>query len=315
LHWAVNSQNKDITALLLANGADPNQRMKNGQTPLELANGAAANRNASNPKLSEEIAALLRQHGALDGLPAFDRIQVKRPAANVSKTIFSKGTNEGQQFTLFELIAVQYQFLAAVPGGEGGERQDVQLLAINDHRGEALSFPDLAHVRLRRPALDGKNWQEQVLDVGALLRSGDCSKDVTLHWGDEVVIPETDHPLGAPWGGFSRAELKTLNQCLTRKVEIVVKGQSAKINVGPKFEYLEAGNSPYVVTKSPVWIQPVLRGSNLLLSSSDLSRVKVTRRDAATGQGREWILDCSKPESAPAFWLRDGDVIEVPDKP
>jgi hypothetical protein len=52
-----------------------------------------------------------------------------------------------------------------------------------------------------------------------------------------------------------------------------------------------------------------------LLASSDLSRVKVTRRDPASGQKRELLLDCSDGKPAPPFWLRDGDTIEVPEKP
>jgi hypothetical protein len=43
--------------------------------------------------------------------------------------------------------------------------------------------------------------------------------------------------------------------------------------------------------------------------------VKVTRRDPATGETQEWVLDCSDPNNAPDLWLRDGDVIEVPEKP
>jgi hypothetical protein len=62
-------------------------------------------------------------------------------------------------------------------------------------------------------------------------------------------------------------------------------------------------------------IKPALRQSNLLLASSDQSRIKVTRRDQATGEKREWVLDCSDGKPAPAFWLRDSDVIEVPEKP
>jgi hypothetical protein len=50
------------------------------------------------------------------------------------------------------------------------------------------------------------------------------------------------------------------------------------------------------------------------LSSSDLSHVKVTRRDPVTGKKSEWILDCSNSPSSPDLWLRDGDVIEVPEK-
>ena len=90
----------------------------------------------------------------------------------------------------------------------------------------------------------------------------------------------------------------------------------------------------------------VLRGSGMLRASSDLSRVKVIRRDPATGKKREWIINCApSPEAAsavpgddsrtfaqrlqaitersrndgqsaaaPDLWLRDGDVIEVPEK-
>jgi len=34
---------------------------------------------------------------------------------------------------------------------------------------------------------------------------------------------------------------------------------------------------------------------------------------SVTGKKQEWVLDCSDSKPAPDFWLRDGDVIEVPD--
>ena len=61
-------------------------------------------------------------------------------------------------------------------------------------------------------------------------------------------------------------------------------------------------------------LRSALDQSKLVRFSSDLTRVKAARRDAATGQTREWILDCGDPNNAPDHWLRDGDVIEVPDK-
>jgi hypothetical protein len=42
--------------------------------------------------------------------------------------------------------------------------------------------------------------------------------------------------------------------------------------------------------------------------------VKVTRRDPKTGKEREWILDCTNNSQAPDLRLREGDVIEVPEK-
>ena len=38
------------------------------------------------------------------------------------------------------------------------------------------------------------------------------------------------------------------------------------------------------------------------------------RHDAVTGKTHEWIVDCS-PQSSSDLWLRNGDVIEVPEKP
>jgi hypothetical protein len=62
------------------------------------------------------------------------------------------------------------------------------------------------------------------------------------------------------------------------------------------------------------FIGPVLNDSKLLRTSSDLTRVKVTRTDAKTGKKREWTLDCSDPGNEPDLWLRDGDEVEVPEK-
>jgi hypothetical protein len=189
----------------------------------------------------------------------------------------------------------------------------------------------LAHLHISRPAANLKSWQDQVVDVTPVVESGDCAKDVGLRWGDVVEIPEADHPLNEKWKGFSSAELANLKKCLTRKVEIVVKGQTNTVTLAPKITGLPGdgergalmgpGTSggfqfePTIYSQTPFWIRPVLLQSKLVLISSDLSRVKVIRRDPATGQTREWVVDCSKGgESAPAFWLQDGDRIEVPEK-
>jgi hypothetical protein len=75
-----------------------------------------------------------------------------------------------------------------------------------------------------------------------------------------------------------------------------------------------AGVSDYFVSLNKVsfMLRAVLDRSRLIRFSSDLTRVKVTRRDAATNKNREWILDLSG--TAPDLWMRDGDVIEVPEK-
>jgi hypothetical protein len=71
---------------------------------------------------------------------------------------------------------------------------------------------------------------------------------------------------------------------------------------------------PDVIRKANFWLKPALLGSKLVLASSDLSRVKVIRTDSATGRKEERVFDCGEGRPAPEFWLRNGDIIEVPEK-
>src|SRR6185503_20408662 len=72
-------------------------------------------------------------------------------------------------------------------------------------------------------------------------------------------------------------------------------------------------------------LNQVIYGSGLLRTSSDLTKVHVTRTDSATKKKQEWTIDLTKlrsEEKGPVhnigqgqdLWLRDGDVIEIPDK-
>jgi hypothetical protein len=169
---------------------------------------------------------------------------------------------------------------------------------------------------LRRPAADLKSWKEQVVDLRPVLEAGDCSKDVRLEWGDVVEIPEADHPLNEKWPGFSRTELANLKKCLTRQVQIVISGQATNITVAPGISNLDATPpmEPIIDARTPFWLKPVLFQSKLVLTSSDLRHVKVTRHDPASGQERAWVVDCSEASPAPDLWLRDGDKIEVPER-
>ena len=60
-------------------------------------------------------------------------------------------------------------------------------------------------------------------------------------------------------------------------------------------------------------LHSVLDNSKLVRVSSDLSRVKVTRQDPLTKKTTEWTIDCTNSDTD-NLWLRDGDVIEVPEK-
>ena len=373
LHWAANRMaDPAIFELLLAHQADPNVRDHYGQTPLDrIKPYYNPGSNSDRSTLAGQLAALLRQHGALDQLPDWDRITASRTSANYSAPVFHKGTNDGNQFTLLELIAVQCQFLAAKPGDQGviGDKQ------VFFHPGnQPIPYPDLAHLRIHRPAADYKKTPDLMVNLAPALLSGDASNDLPLQWGDVVEIPEADHPLNEKWPGFSDPELANLKKCLTRHVTVIVNGQTNLLTLAPGITFKDpfgeiipapyAANRPEVpngaaqgrteISTTPFWLTPVLMQSKLVLASSDLAHVHVTRRDPQTGKSAEWTFDCSHASAssqppggfgggglprpmapprpigpggrpvapsvsaaadAPDLWLRDGDVITVPERP
>jgi cytohesin len=329
---AARPADRKIFELLLDHHADPNVRINNGQTPLdELKRQMAANNTSAEQKAQAgQLADLLRQHGALDVLPNWNLITVSRPSANYSSVIFYKGTNDWNQFTLFDLLGVQYQLLTASPGGWG--RGEPDLYGGNGGTvPNSLIFPDFSRIVVHRPSAVGTNWNELKINLTRALDSGDCGADVALQFGDVVEIPEADHVLGEPWMGLSTNALFTLKDCLRRHLQITVNGQTTNIVVAPQVEEILPGSSGYrmfgparplafqgwppeitLLKNEPFMLWPVLDNTKLLLASSDLSRVTVKRREG--GKTHEWTVDCSNPHSPPNFWLRDGDVIEVPEK-
>jgi hypothetical protein len=240
-----------------------------------------------------------------------DCIEVRRNSTKFSAVVFTKGTNDWNLFSLYELIAVEYGFLSGVPGGES--LQNGSLVAP-----EGLQFPDFSRLRIRQPTADHRSWQEGGVTVPLVFETNGCAGNLTLDWGDVVELPESDHPLNQSWPGFPTADFEALKKCLTRQVEIVIKGQGKNITIAPDPRFVR--RTPFLldpmkpVTKPSFWLKPVLRESGLLLASSDLSRVTVIRGNPAAGAVHKWVIDCSEGKPAPDFWLMNGDRVEVPER-
>jgi ankyrin repeat protein len=297
LHNAVIASQKEIIEFLVSHGADINARDKRGMTPLGWTGNADAN-------FRDDIASFLRAHGALERLANPNSITLRR--GSEVPVMLNRATNDANQFTLFELLGIEYQFLSPDPEASPSIRERFDLLAFNnpDHAIH-LFFPDLKHASVRHPQPSLTNWQEEAVDIDARLLPDNC-QDMPLKWGDEVEIPETDHPLSERWRGFNQKQIEAFKQCLHRTVYVVVKGHTNTVNVGPVVD-----SANYVSTRQPVYIGPVVRRSNLLLSSSDTTRVHVIRPSTADQPAGEWTLNLS---TSPDLWLRDGDVIIVPEK-
>ncbi len=361
LHLAVKNGNQEIVALLLENKADPNARNNAGETPLDYAKSlshpgvyrygpgsppafgapagaprttfagapgsAAPPAPPTSPASAPSIEELLRQHGAQEDLPRLDRIEIRRPSANYFSLVFLKGTNDYNQFTLLELIAVHYGFIStkadAGPAtqsfgrsfhiGPGGPSYTGAYIAQG-----SLGFPDLDGVIIRRTAPDRRSRGAIPVKLNGIFKSGDCLQDTKLQWGDVVEVPEADHPIAAVWQGLPQEDLAMLTNCLSRQVQLTVKGQTTNLVLVPQvFDPLRSfvQSTPSTERAVPQFcLVPVLNNSGLLRASSDLSRVKVSRRDPATGQSYDLVVDCSQYMSPPDLWLRNGDKIEVPEK-
>jgi hypothetical protein len=333
LYLAISAHHHDVAELLLKSNADPNIRDKNGQTPLDIAKAAGngprpfpakpftvipGNVTAGQPSSDSSAPAdLLRKHGALDDLPRLDRLEVRRPSANLSRTVFLKGNNDWDQFSLVEVIARHYNLLSSHTSGNWQEATaDLRSLWQGGQivGQEMLPFPDFEHLLIQRPAANGKSWAAIPVKLQDLLDSGDCSRDQQLQWGDVLEVPEADHPVANPWQGLSDPAAQNLIKCLSRNVTVVIKGVKTDIKLAPRYELAYRSNENHRILRASFMLRSVLDQFKLIRFSSDLTHVRVSRHDAVSGKDLAWTLDCSNASDPPAFWLRDGDTIEIPDR-
>lgn len=325
LEVAIEKNNPAMVHMLLENRANPNMKVFNGMTSLIyaaalghqevaellLASGAELNilagglspLSAALQYNKPEVAELLRQRGAIEDLARSSSITVARGGTKV--TVFEKGTNDLNRFTLFEVLAQHY-----APGGK------------------PFHFPDFARVQVR--SIRSKAGEPgRMIDLDTAFRFTNCAANVALEWGDLIELPEKDHVMNAGWQGLASSVRATLLQCLRKEVQIVVKGQTNRValvpllvehqyawpptaqiltpNVPPGGSYEPAPATTLTVQR----LNDVVRGANVIRSSSDLTRVKVLR---SGGERWEKVFDLTNTDKTSDLWLRDGDVIEVPEK-
>jgi hypothetical protein len=161
-----------------------------------------------------------------------------------------------------------------------------------------------------RPSANGAGSKRIPVNLLNTTNGVDCSRDVPLEFGDVVEIPEREHTLAEGATFLTRSQtMAILDYFRSRpgEVKLVVSGaQPVSLPLQPVFSQIGG-----------VLMNPSARAA--LTSKSDLSRVKVIRHDPKTGKKLEWILDCASAmdnhgNNAPELWLRNGDVIEVPEK-
>ena len=324
LHIAVRMGSKEIIALLLEHKADVNARENQGLTPLDYATGKGQPPTSlggfgiplpppglqpqSKPD-STPVAELLRQHGGLADLPKLDRIELVRPGSFRS-TVLVKSANGWNQFTLIDALFANYgRNLPPSHKSSLGSAFDDQMRrnTVFALGGKEPPFPDLHRIVVIRQQAGSSSKPAERITVDLLNATNgvDCAKDIALNFGDVVEIPERLHTLQETAVGLTPDEMGQIIACRKGVVTLVYQGKKTSLAVG---------GSP-----GEALISSILAGEEsrkALFSSADLSRVKVTRHESPNAKPREWIVDCSKGDRAPSpdLWLRDGDVIEVPEK-
>ena len=335
LHWVAEKNRKDLVELLVKAGADVNLRTKGGVTALDYAKshppivgipfGIQPGSSAGVTVVTNEltIADLLRQHGALDELPDFTRIRITRQGVSQPWGVFRRGAKLTNQFTLLETVMKFYsddRINTPGPAWRGSP---------------SLPFPDFGRIIIRRPS-QKPGGKDQEIKVSLLNSSNvvDCAQDVPVQFGDVIEIPESVHalnagtpnpvremeallpvPHGAAFaeqlqallaqanGGTGTNSYQTAKSCLQKSVQLVVAGETTTFKVNSWKE----GFLSQALGKT--------EARSVLRSSSDLSRITVTRKTGSARPPAVFTVDVSgSSPNTDDLWLQDGDVIEVPEK-
>jgi len=342
LHWAAELNRAEFVELLVDAGADVNRRDHSGRTPLDYAKpgrtpGLASTTlpapgvpipapvgagtlqlsgtlQSATDSASGEVAALLRQHGALDDLPDFTRISVSRASSGYRDTVFTVGTNNWSRYTLAELIAQQLRLLSTQVQGTWMRPMRSRF---DTWAKSPIRFPDFSQITIHRPSQDGKS-RSRIPVVFSLGPDASGRQNAwRLELGDVVEIPEADHQVSETWFGPTEPDLAALTNAIARTVTLIIGAKSNELKLAPAFA-IDRNTVPERInlTSASFMLRSVLDETKLVRFSSDLTRVKVTRAKGFDGKPQVWVVDCSGGNvPLPDLWVQDGDVIEVPDKP
>ena len=311
LHDAVAVKQARMVALL-ADHANPNRLNKADETPLTEALAALLARgvNRPGPVLSpsdrqslEEIVKILRDHGAREEYARLAYISVKYAARNPVR-VFRKDAAGRNRFTLMDVLSLCPKCLQPAPR------------------------PDWTQVVIKR--LDPQTLAEKSQPCPLPLSASETAdwRDLPLEWGDVVEIPERVALVGDQGDQQLPAELaQAMTRCANRKVNVEIRGEKAKLQLTPDWpsvsyrdgypfaERYDRKDVP-VFSKEPFirnfWLLPTMHNSELLLNTSDLTRVKVLRPTGGTTQ--EFAYNLETVTFPDDLWLQDGDTIVVPDK-
>ena len=338
---AVISRDAELLTVLLESKADPNLRNANGWTALEMALGEQkleGQRVASTPLTMarlgssfmhrglpglnyygssgvpteranlKELISILTAHGAKRDLTDFTQIRMTRDSIASAEKVFTRGTNDWNQFQLYDFLSVIYLGVATpVAPLKSSDVVAKHLMAFGSRagsefrdRGSRGAFPDFGRMRVHRSRNNDGNWE----DVPLLRRPNDPNllpDDTLLEWGDVVEIPELAHAVNEEWNGLTPELTRALGKVQNRRVRVNSGGMVTELSL-------------QVDDQHTSWrffnLSDILYRNGVILTSSDLTRIRVNRGDGKT----VYEVNLENPTSDIDLWMKDGDLVEIPNK-
>ena len=333
LSRAVLNRNAELLTVLLESKADPNLRDAIGWTALEMAlveqkqegqrvasglptavmvsggpSGSIFSGSSGAPTERadlKELISILIAHGAKRDLTDFTQIRMTRDSIASAEMVFTRGTNDWNQFQLYDLLAVIYLSVATpVAPIKSSDQRALQLMALGSSsdyglRGSRGRFPDFGRMRVHRSRNNDGTWEVVPLSR----RANDphlLPQDTPLEWGDVVEIPELAHAVNGVWNGLHAEVIRELAKVENRRVRVNSGGMVTELSLQ--------------VDDQHTWryfnLSDILYRNGVILSSSDLTRIRVTRGDGKT----VYEVNLENPTSDLDLWMKDGDVVEIPNK-
>ena len=348
LQAAVLRRDPELVKLLLARGARVDQLNEQGDTALAFAEELSQEQGHKG-RVAEEIAKRLREHGATEDAGRAIKITVSRKSRSYSQPILLRDANGLNRLTVAE--ALLFAFSPQSPAANSLAFPDLEHVVINRRAdkdggrrdlpwnigsttqagdkgirwlewGDVLEIPELDH-RLDEywPGLTDSvreafkdEWERTVSVVVkgetnrlTLSASGDPRQQRRLGSAAFQVPP----PFVRPTAGEDDLAASLASGRVAKPLYFgsAAPAVRARPGVRPPTGVTESGEIP------SFWLSKVVKTSGLLRTSSDTTRIKVTRVDPGTHESRVWTYDLEGLEDSwNDLWLREGDVIEIPEK-
>ena len=277
----------------------------------------------------DEIIQLLVKHGAREDADRAYHIFVKY-GTNPAERVFTRDAAQANHFTLLELayFAARLHYVVypdwsrltihRFATNQGPAKVEFDLLArlsaseVKDEHlawGDVVEIPEMIHQVAEAASEFPAEALSALLDRLArkvTVNVGQKENSLDLGW----VPARRSEPNGSPYSTVAtiagRYYQETDNLRVPRPVAANLPGRAPSRPAGVR--------SRKAADNRSCWLRTLIQNANVVLNTSDLTRVKVLHASAPDGERKELVYNLTDVKFPDDLWLEDGDVVTVPDK-